>query len=699
MDRPRRSTVTAAGRRDVLRLVLLGVGLCLLLTGCDGSGTPVTPVPPAVLGAILAYFVAQKHLVLTGNTRRAREHRHRAFFVWRRAMHLGERNAAWVAEANQTTLKQRIDSEYGAVEAYAARQLGTSGSPGPFGGGTDPIVPPHLDLADVARRYTTQTANSATVRSQARENVDDRRVFTSAIIWRAAAIHDDLWQPSPDGRSATLKQRPSPRNADDVLLNEILDRRLRTVERMTHNVSDNSVMGGSRWPAVIPNPHSGWRDGFRIRMFQYPRVPKNRQFDALLAGSTEWSLGERRTRYEYQVAQTDVGGRQRYKGLYFPPSQQPHWRAAPGSGFHQFLMPTGGWTPAQLIDDMFVPTPPNKWEDWWGRTWMWCDHVIAAIHLEALLLGKRRREAVAARKDDAFNAVATRSTGYASVGAFVGMASRAIDVNLLMADDDDPVFDNVVVPVFDLQVGDQLIFWNSFIYTMISTGDWRLENAFVMEINSDPHLGVNRRGNPPTLQLKLQGHGTASTLYGQYTQIIANKLIGAMRHVQQQIRDAVAATPGVTSVHYTERPNTEFVKWSPYEDFRSPGAWWIRIPQGQYGRSPGAWGFGTVQETVQGIQKAVGHDGGHVLNDGGTLVTVPVGPGYHSPPDTDSVYFPIFEPRVPGGWSAYLRGRAGSTTFRAPDRLNDLQVDGSIMPGLFYRGTAQPIPIVRPKVN
>lgn len=695
----RRSRMTAAGKRDLLRLAALGIGLCLLLTGCGGGGTPITPVPPAVLEAILAYFIAQKHLNLTGNTRRAKEHRHRAFFVWRRAIHLGERNAAWAAEANQTTLKARIDSEYGAVEAYAARQLGTSGSPGPFAGGTDSIVPPHLDLADVARRYTNQTANSSTVRNQARENIDDRRVFTSAIIWRAAAIHDDLWQPSPDGRSATLKQPPSPQNANDVLLNEILDRRLRCVERMSHNVSDNSVMGGSRWPAVIANPHSGWRDGFRIRMFQYPRVPKNRQFDALLAGSAEWTLGERRTRYEYQIKQVDAGGRLRYQGLYFPPSQEPHWRAAaapPGQGgYHQFLMAAAGTTPAQVIDNMFIPTPPNKWEDWWGRTWMWCDHVIAAIHLEALLLGKRRREPSAARKDDAFNAVATRSTGYASVGALVGMASRAMDINLLMADDDDPVFNNVVVPVRDLEVGDQLIFWNSFIYTLISTGDWRLENAFVMEIDSEPREGVNRRGTPPTLQLKLQGHGTASTLYGQYTQIIANKLIGAMRHVQEQVRDAVAANAAVTSIHYTERPATEFVKWTPYEDFRSPGAWWIRITQGQYR----AWGFANVRETVQGIQKAVGHDSGHVLNDAGTLVTVPTGPGYHSPPDTASVYFPIFEPRIPGAWNAYLRGRAGATTFGAPDRLNDLRVDGSIMPGLFYRGISQPIPVVRPKVN
>jgi hypothetical protein len=608
-------------------------------------------------------------------------------------MHLGEHNPAWVAEADQTTLKQRIDSEYGAVDAYANSRLGTSGSPGPFGGGTDPIDPQHLDLHDVARRYTRQTANSSTVLKQFRQNKDDRRVFTSAIIWRAAAIHDDLWLPSSDGRSATLKQPPSPRNADDLLLNEILDRRLRSVERMSHNVSDNAVMGGSRWPPAIADPHSGWTDGFRIRMFQYPRVPKNRQFSALLAGSTEWKLGERRTRYEYQVAQTDLAGRQRTTGLYLPPSQEDHWRVA-SRRYRQLLVPTGR-TPAQVIDDMFVPSPPNKWEDWWGRTWMWCDHVVAAIHLEALLLGKRRREPVAARKDDAFNAVATRSPGYASVGSLVGRASKGVDKDLLMADDDDPYFDNVVVPAFDLQVGDHLIFWNSFIYTMISTGDWRLENAFVMAVDSDPHTGVRRGGNPPTLQLKLQGHGTASTLYGQYTQIIADKLIGAMRHVQEQIRDAVAADPGVTSVHYSERPDSEFVKWAPYEDFRSPNAWWIRIPESEYSD----WGFSSVEETVQGILKSVGHEGGHVFNDDGTVVTVPVGPGFNPPPDTSSVYFPVFEPRIPGGWNAYLRRRAASAAFRAPERLNDLQVDGSIMPGLFYRGVAQPIPIVRPKVN
>jgi hypothetical protein len=272
------------------------------------------------------------------------------------------------------------------------------------------------------------------------------------------------------------------------------------------------------------------------------------------------------------------------------------------------------------------------------------------------------------------------------------------------------------VSVNDLQIGDHLIFWNSFIYRLISTGDWRLENALVMEIDSDPKGGILVIGKPPSLQLNLQGHGTGSTAYGAYTGVIARKLRDAMVHLQQEIRTKVSNDPTLVtdvnkrSIEYSERKSTEIVYWSPYEDFLSPGAWWIKIPRFVYF---GDWGFGSVSATITAVKKAVGHQAGspnrHIIHDGTQAITINAGPGYNPPPDTDAVYFPIFVPRVSAGsgsntlddgWYAYLRLRSASGTYRPrSNRLDVIRVDGNMMPGIFYRGVSQPIPLVRPKVN
>jgi hypothetical protein len=670
-------------------ILLLG----LTLTSCNPQDT-TTPVPITVLEGILTYFAARKTLHFTGNNAENREHRHRGYFIWKRSQFLGEHNAAWVTEANQTTLKNRVESEYDAVVAYLQTKIGTRSARGPFYGGADSVTPPHLDLADAARRYTSQSPSSSSVRSVKEDMIEARRLYTLAIVWRAAALHDDLWQPSSDGHTATLKVPQ---------MNEILDRRLRMVERMAYNVSDSGALGGARWPATLTGATGPWRDGFRVRLFEYARVPRTARFVNAIGSSNietdrskppystpkPWRVGERGTRLEYNVPP--------YPGLFFPASQAPHWTSSSSSGYHRRLHPNGQ-TAAQVIDDMFTPNPPTKWEDWWGRTWLFCDHCIAALHLEALLLGKRRRDG----NDNAFNNILSSNSDYIELGAFVGVGAPQ-DRNRLMADNDDPYFNNIVVNVNDLQIGDQLIFWNSFIYGMISIGDWRLENALVMTLDSDERGSIRISGTPPSLQLSLQGHGTGMIRYGGYTDIIARKLRDAMDHLQGEIRAAVTADPTLITDpskrkhNYTERLTTELVWWSPYESFRSPGAWWIRIPPPQYNY----WGFGSTFATVRAIKKSVAFDGSnHVLNNGtGGTFQVPVGSGYNPPPDITSVYFPIFEPRVPGGWNTYLNTRRVDPTFRAPDRLNALVVDGAIMPGIFYQGIGQPIPVVRPKVN
>ncbi len=711
-------------RKRTSFLVVLLLFICMSFVSCNESPAATPTLPPStpnpfvpltsvVLEAILAHFVSRKTLDFEGEHFQFKVNRHKGYFVWRRAWWLGGYNQTWANEAGQTTLIHRLESEYDAVDAYLKSKIGTAAAPGPYAGGTDPKNPAHIDLDDVSRRYVNDRAGSETVKKRVQSNKVKRKRWTIAIVWRAAAIYDKVWKPSPDGTTATL-------NTDQM--DEILDRRLRMVERMAHNVSSEAALGGRVWPKMLPGPNGPWKDGFRVRMFEYARVPNNKLFtDGIGAANIEmnrskpnfepgktWRLGERGTRFEYNVAQPDRLGHKR-NGLYMPPSQTDNWLASL-SEYTQFLSPNSG-TAADVLDNMFTPNPADKWEDWWGRTWMWCDHVLAALHLDALLLAKRRRDGNA----DALNNIVSSKPNYVLIGPVVGLG-KANDQGKMMEDSADPFFENIAVNVNDLQVGDHLIFWNSFIYRLISTGDWRLENAVVMEIDSDPKGGIRMAGKPPTFLLNLQGHGTGSTTYGAYTGVIADKLIGAMAHLQNEISTKASADPTIISdpskrkIEYSERKSTAIIYWSPYENFTSPGAWWIQIPRSVYKND---WGFSSVTDTVTAVKKAVGHQSGgpdkHIIHDGKKAITIDSGPGYNPPPDTDAVYFPIFVPRVSAssgsntldeGWYAYLRNRSANGAYR-PRRteLNKITVDGTIMPGMFYRGVSQPIPIVRPKVN
>lgn len=67
----------------------------------------------------------------------------------------------------------------------------------------------------------------------------------------------------------------------------------------------------------------------------------------------------------------------------------------------------------------------------------------------------------------------------------------------------DPYFDNIEIAEGDLQVGDHLVFYNSFVYQDVAIGEWQLENSIVMDIDSDYTTSSIQRG-----QIHLQGHGT-----------------------------------------------------------------------------------------------------------------------------------------------------------------------------------------------
>ncbi len=200
-------------------------------------------VPPAVLQGIkdvLKSFVASKHLdYRKGRTAAGLKlAEHKAFFVLRRAEWLFANGPAeWLNDASHASLIARLNSEYTAVDSFATAALGSTGHPGALTGGTDPTTPAHLDLADVARRRSKDPATTVATALKSRDNsvkqrtadfVAERRDRGLTIIWRAAGIHTELWQASADQSTATLLT---------AAMNELLDRRLHSAERMGYRIS------------------------------------------------------------------------------------------------------------------------------------------------------------------------------------------------------------------------------------------------------------------------------------------------------------------------------------------------------------------------------------------------------------------------------------------------------------------------------
>jgi hypothetical protein len=158
-----------------------------------------------------------------------------------------------------------------AVDSFAKAALGSTGHPGALTGGTDPTQPAHLDLADVARRRTRDPATTVAAALKSRDNsvkqrtadfVAQRRERGLAIIWRAASIHAELWQPSADQSAATLRT---------AAMNELLGRRLHALERMSHQISRADAMGATDLN-LGAGKHGAWTDGLRVRIFEYPRL-------------------------------------------------------------------------------------------------------------------------------------------------------------------------------------------------------------------------------------------------------------------------------------------------------------------------------------------------------------------------------------------------------------------------------------------
>jgi hypothetical protein len=558
--------------------------------------------------------------------------RHRGFFVGRRARSIGAANAALLADPELKLLKARVEMEFVQLDSLLEQKISD------LKRGADK-TPRHLDLGDLAKPKTNTPASEARQNTRNYEKAREYRI--RAIGWRAAAIHDELWKASFDGHTATLQ---------GDALHEVIDRRLHMVERMNFQISRADVLGGGgSWSFTGSGPIGPWKDGFRIRMFEYPRIPRQAVKkvvtfvgEANIAApmrppfvSTDppwrWEPGKHRLIF-------NIGPK---PGVQFALSVRSDWLIDKGLPYFRDLQPATGNTAAVVFDRMFTPDP-----DWWGRSWLFCDHVISSLHLEALLFGLRRRDPV--HGEDTFNGLPTAvpsKEGFVSIGNFLAiegiqklerlMAMESPDPNSPLGAD--PFFDNGPINEDDLQIGDHLVFYNNHIFSFISASEWSLENSVVIDVDSDPaKLGGTHRS-----EMKLQGHGTSEKKYSDYLMEVVQPLDEALEVVRNEIRTEVAVNSTTTKLDWMNFKNL-LVRWDPYERFPSPGPWWVRILVD---------GAGDIAEGLKRFPSSIAQDPSP-------------GPGYNLPPDANAVYFPLFRPKFPKSWNGYLDARR--TTKRPP---------------------------------
>ena len=280
-------------------VVLGGAGVVLYLKLGRDANRPkkAEPDEPPEIDPVFAKKVADA-LVKVKQLRPAdvADHRHRYFFMHRRAFDLGMADHALVSGPGLATLQDRVGKEYDLVANFVDLLLGTTDNPGPYAGGpTDPddarANAPHLDLGtvihqreidppptteqDVASGAAPNVAAAQTVRG-----ITLRESRVVAIVWRAAAIEASLW---------SAFDTPAKLATDALTL--LLDRRLRMLDRLRYQVnagaSPNGIgstfIQGRRWQGRIINrssPTEGpWEDQYMVRSFEAPSVPRTARSD------------------------------------------------------------------------------------------------------------------------------------------------------------------------------------------------------------------------------------------------------------------------------------------------------------------------------------------------------------------------------------------------------------------------------------
>ncbi|MGK2902134.1 MAG: hypothetical protein ACSLE7_04535 [Mycobacterium sp.] len=586
-----RSVTQPAIRHDRIGTILILAALCLLLSGCKDSTDP-SMVPTEIIAimaavwkarnlgrdALLREQTAKDDTFETDPEKAAKSVRkagmHVLFFLRSRAvfyhdvLHMSQGDAATHIGAEYAQLRQFVDTTIG-TNADAVSPLIKSQDTG------RPLT--HLDFSDVLRVRDTDPAVPEHVN---RRHVIRRWDRAWAILWRAGGLEPDLWQNDQLSEAGML---------------EILDRRLRMAERVLYHLPGELA-------DPLPNGPTGpWNDHIRVRMFEYPYLFEkyaNPDPDGRWAGIGPANIAEpndpianppKLWRYDLDRTITyDIGNHRRVRSpadTAFVPAAPTQFD--PGS-YHYDFSPTTP-DPATAIDQLFTAAT-----DFWQRSWIFCDHVLCAIHLEALRFGKKRRF----NNDNLFNAaVQSRPPGAPDGWAQL----RPLPIPPWQGDPHAMGDDTGRPPgrqfyrasrMSDLQVGDHIIVWNSIMYAVLSTGAWSLENAVVVSMESDPfrytlgediHVMGHGSSDPPDRAGGLQYTGVTVAYFRR-------DLSGGLSSFLKEARKVAVGAGAAATVSF-KHPAAPLIQWSPFgTTFRinpEPGVnnapmdikpWWLVVP-------------------------------------------------------------------------------------------------------------------------
>jgi hypothetical protein len=662
---------------------------------------------------------------------RVSEDRHKGFFAYRRAEVLASNDATFLQDPSHAALIARVAADFAEVNSYVAAKFQGANSLGldapdgpstPSADGSFQCDPDkHLDLSDVSRQWSSETAPN---NARLEEFRSFRLRAAKSIVWRAAALEANVWN----------EQTTQSTHLRSDSLDTVLDRRLRTVERM------HAQVNGAAHSQLTLGPNATkrgpWLDGSRVRPFDYPELSQA-NLSQLTGTPPEpfWVA----TNAPHTLAYVDnnatvISGPAlaRFDGE--PDTTSPVWEPALLDAYARNFNSSGSTALADAVGTLMKPAL-----DFWGRRWVYCDHVCTILHLDALRFGLLRKTT---HSDDAFNAIPGSRT--ITLSAMLGLVPDApdsidtegpitsfLDSSAIFRGGAAPWFENRFVTFEKLQVGDQLIFWNHALYTTLFDGAWRLENAVITAIESDPVTG----GVLP-LDMKLEGHGADSIWHSKdgtiarpvpglarYADLMATGLNQGLKHVRKQAQSAEGADLDQFLIH----PGgtwTAVVRWSPYPGISkgsTAGPWFVFMRRTRDSRSD----WSSIAGMLTNIRYATSDD------------TSP-GAGYQARPTTatvdtttvdmtDGVLFPLYLPQVAGetrplDWSEYFERRRRTPnlnvtlvefTLESPDvnQLEDAhEADPSLnpaantltgdVPGLFVGGsTTLPIQVLRPKAG
>jgi hypothetical protein len=620
-----------------LFVLLLG----LLLAGCgNASAAPDTVNIVRALMAVAALAAARSK---AGS---AAQH-----YLERRVQYLTARNNGWASESGYPSLISRLGSEMAQLAAFVDERVTTLT-------GTDPVSPPHRDLQDAAKHLTTEGPSAISTRFA--DNVKERKERIAQIVWRAGAIESQLWS-GGDSTLAPGLQKPG--------LTEILDRRLHAVEMLI--LHDQGALG--KWS--VSSATSGWKDQQRTSIFQYPTVEVEDDADfkgaltsvaLTVAGlAPDWVENQGEIDYKLQAR--------------VRPETFAEWNWDQANYVLSLAPGVAGATALEHMIPLAAKADP-AFEDFLDRNLVYCDIMLAALHLQGLRFSRLRRKG----SDNDFNAAA--AAGVTLRPLIPGSGPPA--VNILMTNAAQ-WFDAVDIPHEELQVGDHLIFWNNQFVRFMLGSAFGLENSYVTRIGADGR------------DVMLAGHGMAEKGEKNFAETMADEMKRTFNKIRKFINDKAAAgpLPPVLGLRTPRNIRFQVVNWAPFGEtfgatdstvvLQADGAWWIRLKLSQLHDSTRP--APSMAEGLAMIPKSVRVDTSRM-----TPPTLPAGD--FQPDYQEAIYLPLSVPAgVQKGWDTYHNHpRPGEAV-----GLVDLIPDGTMVPGFFLKGQTQnsKIPVLRPKVQ